>query len=388
MDPFYNLQQISKAIRQEDRTAMKQLFRSKIHTGFLFKMLDMVLEKLKPELLYLFDFSINSATTLKGDFDAVEYEICRHIIGIHRANTIFINASERRKREKDEEYQRQLATDVINNLRLRRYAASFFRKHQVIVGDEFLFFPVPYSIYAVSTYASLLARKCGNFCDLYEQIMRKSIAALCLLESNVLESCYPICRGIIELYLRLLVLKQNEDALPEYRQMVTCEVERNCCGGDYSDSFVASFRNRASQTCKNKLDYLHYGWVDSISDYHSHCGDMPYSVNGLFHFLKAKVPERKEDLQLMEQLYSICHPFTHGTVGSARYPLLHYFEVSIMLYLTVMSTYQMICEDSDAKTEINHVNVLERLERHYAILLEQYERRSTENFEQYYSDIK
>lgn len=388
MDALYYLQQQSKAIRREERNAMKQLFRSQIHTGFLFKVLDMVKEKLKPELMYLFNFSLDSATILKGDFEAVEYEICRHIIGVHRANTTFISVSERREREKEEAYQQELAADIVDNLRLRHYAASFFRKYQVIAGDEFLFFPVPYSIYAVSTYASLLTHKCGNFRDLYEQIMRKSIAALCLLECNILDSCYPICRGIIELYLRLLVLKQNECALTKFQKMIAFEVERNCCKGYYSDPFKICFQNRVNQNCRNKLDYLHYGWVDSISDYHSLCGEKPYSINGLFHFLKIKMPEQEAELQQLDRLYTICHPFTHGTVVSAKYPLLNYFEVSIMLYLTVVSTYLMICEDSDAITEINHVNVLERLKRHYAVLLEQYERRSTENFEQYYSDIK
>ena len=49
--------------------------------------------------------------------------------------------------------------------------------------------------------------------EFYVNIFNKSLAALALIEDNLLDSAYPICRGVIELYIKLLSLVDYPDAL-------------------------------------------------------------------------------------------------------------------------------------------------------------------------------
>ena len=60
-------------------------------------------------------------------------------------------------------------------------------------------------------YTNLLCCQKFEF-GLYRTIANKGLAALTLLEGNFFDSAYPICRGITELYLKLLTLLHNPNA--------------------------------------------------------------------------------------------------------------------------------------------------------------------------------
>ena len=93
-------------------------------------------------------------------------------------------------------------------------------------------------------------------------------------------------------------------------------------------------------------------------------------------------------LKRISNLYKMCHGYTHGSVTQARYPLLHYFEISTMLYEVIRSVYtdlhtmpgSTICEED--------AHLLSMLDRDFALLDMQYSLRSTENFDRYYATHK
>ena len=89
------------------------------------------------------------------------------------------------------------------------FTKSILRKKQIIMGDEFLYFPLPYKLFVVSVNALLILNrdtKGGNLKYMYNLIFNKSLAALSLIEGNYLDNAYPICRLIIELYFKLLII--------------------------------------------------------------------------------------------------------------------------------------------------------------------------------------
>jgi hypothetical protein len=85
----------------------------------------------------------------------------------------------------------------------------------------------------------------------------------------------------------------------------------------------------------------------------------------------------------------MCHGYSHGNVNYCKYPLLHYFEVSIMLYLVMSHMYSNLCSELEIlDTTINGIDILEKANKDYIILAEQYSKRSTELFERHYQNRK
>ena len=103
---------------------------------------------------------------------------------------------------------------------------------------------------------------------------------------------------------------------------------------------------------------------------------------GIMNYLKADCESQLVDkFEMMEEFYKTCHAYVHGSVVEARYPLLHYFEISLILSCVIPSVYEMVCEDYSTNSDIFGINVLDKIEADYILLCEQYEKRSTENFE-------
>ena len=57
-----------------------------------------------------------------------------------------------------------------------------------------------------------------------------------------------------------------------------------------------------------------------------------------------------------------------------------------MLYNTLCHTYLMVCETLQQDTKINDIDIVSELNQAYALLEQQYSRRTTENFEYYYQN--
>ena len=197
----------------------KKIFANKIKENFLAKVLYRVEESSNElDLKELFDFKFNILEMIEY-LDLFYYEICENIIGIHSSNNIFLNHDERKNKEKNEEYIKNLALKSIEQLKLRKYSSSFFSEKQIIPGDDFLFFPVPYKLFSIVTNVTKALEnvRCDyEFRELYFNIFNKAIAVLVLLGDNLLDSCYPIARGIIELYLKLIILKLNPSLIHEH----------------------------------------------------------------------------------------------------------------------------------------------------------------------------
>ena len=103
---------------------------------------------------------------------------------------------------------------------------------------------------------------------------------------------------------------------------------------------------------------------------------------GVLNYLKANCEnETLAAFEMMERLYKMCHVYVHGGVVESRYPLLHYFEISLMLSCVIPSVYEMFCEDYAEESDVFGINVLDKIKADYILLCKQYEKRSTENFE-------
>ena len=376
-----------KQIQKENEQSLRRLFDKKIKQNFLIDMLHRVIDTMGTDVTKYYDLSINNDKMISGDLGGLEYEICRTIVGLHRSNSIFLDDSTRTSNEKSDDYKKQLTEQVMEHIKLRNFASELFRKKQIVEGDDFLFYPVPYKLFALCFDAlGLLDEKSNNepLSWFYVNIFNKSLAALTLIEDNFMDNAYPICRVVIELYFKLLLIEMHPEVFDEHFKFVDYDWKMTCCGQQYPEEFEEKFKNRLNQRQRARIDYLHYGWLDTIEDYHTIVDRNPYSINGIIKYLEEK-NDYQIDFSALKKLHKMCHSYTHGNVGISKYPLLHYFELNIILGSIVPHVFNMLCEHIKCNKLINGVNVLDSLTSDFAKLVEQYGKRSTENFESYYN---
>jgi len=96
-------------------------------------------------------------------------------------------------------------------------------------------------------------------------------------------------------------------------------------------------------------------------------------------------PLKISELEELEHFYKSCHIYTHGNTQIIKYPILHYFEISIMLYYIIRNTFLLLCKENETKIAINELDIIALIDRDFEILYKQYSKRSTKNFENYYN---
>ena len=385
---FYDdLLKRAKQVQKENEQALKRLFNSKIKQSFLIDILHRVESIILPDISKYYDMSINNEKLVSGDMGGIEYEICRMIVGVHRSNCIFITEEERVRFEKDELYKNGLTNSVVEYIKLRDYAAEMFRKKQIVLGDEFLFFPVPYKLFVLCVKSLDILNEYNQYDVLrqfYVSIFNKSLAALTLIEDNFLDNAYPICRLVLELYFKLLLIEIRPELLEEHNAFADYDMKKSCCGQNYTKEFEFKFKNRKDKVSKSKIEFLHYGWLDCLDDYHETVDNKSYSIAGIISYLEKK-NYYKKDFSAIKVLYTRCHTYTHGNVEMSKYPLLHYFELSIILGLVLSDVYTMLVEHAKVDNKINEIDVLDSMLVDFNKLIDQYNKKSTENFEAYYN---
>lgn len=374
-------------LREKENKTLKSYFGSKIKGNFLIKIKDSVMRDLGEELLYLYkilsDFEYRSLT---GELETPQYEICRIIVGTHRHHCIFLSEKQISELQKSKDYCEKLVSEVIEKVRLRDCTARYFRKKPLFNGDEFLYFSVPYYLFALCVKGMNLIypRHCDPIFFEYSSILESALTALTIMENNYLSGAYPVCRGMIELFLKISVIRKHPECYGDYRKFRDYEIKQSCCEQEYPDEFIDKFDNRKAYASKNKIAYLHYGWLDSVPCYNDKKADA-YTLNGVLRYLlKSADSTEKKALETIDIIYKRCHAYAHGSASYMRYPLVQYFEISQMVYYVITRTFSDIYCLLGQKIPGEDRELLETIEKDFKILEEQYKNLDTEKLEEYY----
>ena len=381
MNNLFNSQvdslKLAKAITEENNKTIRQLFKKKINGSFLIRIKSEVLNKIGPDLFNYYSMNFDNAKIVTGRDETPEYDICRIIVGVHKHNSIFLTKEEIRNNEKNYNYQQKIVDEVIEKIKFRQYGSKFFRRNQLLLGDEFLYFPVPYELFVMYVKSSALISEESNPLFVhYKDIICNALSALTLLENNLLSNAYPLCRTMIELYLKASIIQKYPEINDTYLKFCNFEIEQSCCSQEYPEEFEKLYINHRLPT-KSKVNYLHFGWLDGISEYHNE-----YSIYGILNYLFDNTDNRKHQL---ERLYKMCHGYTHGSISYVKYPLLQYFEISMMLYYVIIDIFNAIHNELKIEMSAEDKCLCDMLERDFNVLKQQYKNRSTENFKTYYS---
>ena len=80
----------------------------------------------------------------------------------------------------------------------------------------------------------------------------------------------------------------------------------------------------------------------------------------------------------------MCSGYSHGSISYSKYQILHYFEISTILTLALTNVYFAACEELGIEKEIDGIDVIGLINKHYQILKVAKSKKRTENFERYY----
>jgi len=374
-------------IFEENSKTLKNLFKNKINGNFLIKTEREVINKIGPELLNFYQINFDRTRIMTGNDETIEYDICRIIVGIHRHHSIFLTEQKIRDNQKSSIYLATIVNEVIEKIQFRKYGNFFFRKNQIFSGDEFLYFPVPYELFVLCMRSiDLMTNQPNTRFDYYLGIIKNALASLTLMENNLLNNAYPLCRGMIEQYVKILILKKHPTSYKDYDRFCSYEINQSCCSQKYPEEFIKEFNQRTLMSSNSKVDYLHYGWLDSISDYNTQKNNR-YSIYGILEYISANVINDWEYAKInqLEILYKMCHGYTHGSVLQVRYPLLQYFEISIMIKHVIEGIFYDINRVLDRTINSEDEKLLNILNRDFKLLNTQYNNRTAEKIELYYN---
>ena len=378
--PLQNIQRIKREINR----SLKKVFSGQITLNFMLEIMYEMLEAF-PNLSSYVSIPTNLEDILKGEAQHLPYILCQHIIGVHKSKIIFLSNEERFALEHDDKYKKELMDDVYKMVKLRGEIDRLIRNLPLTKGDNFLLFPLPYYIAVLDTKFLLLSQRSKIMPSTYIQIANKTLAILSLLQDNFLDCAYLPSRTLIEEYFRALIFKNCPKAYHEYAKFVDYEL-RYSINHKFADEFKRGFDNRANKKERSKINYLHYGWVDKLPNYHKIIESRPYTFAGLYKycFKKLSDSESKNILKLLNYYHGMCNGYVHGSINNSKYPLLHYFEISSILALTTFNAYTALCNELNEPTSIQGIDLESEINKHYKILYEAESKKSTENFEIYY----
>ena len=234
-NPLLDMQLAKKAFDEFKRKSDKALqhkFSGQIKGNFLIATKESVVRQLGVEIVKYYDLTLTDEKLVSNGNEAVDYDICRHITGIHRSNLIFKTIDKRKKLEGSADYQKELVRKTINQVKLRGYGSTYFRQHPIMYGESFIFFPVTYYLFVLCVrMLEMLHTEKARQIQCYSiitTIVNKGLAALSLVEDNFLDNAYPICRGVIELYVQFLLLVNKPEAISTYDKFAKYDLEKSC----------------------------------------------------------------------------------------------------------------------------------------------------------------
>ena len=369
--------------KKEGHKTLKKIFQNQINVNFMIQIMYEVFEKLPNYSDYFvpFDYTIESAIKLEHDH-APFYEVCYHIVYIHRSNVMFLNEEERKKLETSKEYHQSLVDKVIHQIKLRGHTQALLLRKPLTEGDRFIYTPMLYDLTVLLSQCSIYLESLRNhlFYYFFFSIYVEAITTVSLMNDNLYSGAYHHARLLFESTIKYCVLMDNQNALNAFTRLSELDVYRNSEKKNNKE-IRTLFDKRVNKTDKSLSNYLHFGWVDEISNYHELVKDKPYSIEGLLKYLE--ITSDKNYSKLLEY-YKRCHGYVHGSNLGSKYPLYNYFELTIILANTVTILYESMVRLLNKSPNIDGIDIVTDFNHEYQKFVHLFESATIDKYSQYY----
>ena len=94
-----NFSQIAERIQRLNNRSLKELFKNDIRGSFLIDIKYRVLNAIAEKFFELYDLRWSDERMVTGIGPEPEYDIYKHIVGVHKANTIFLTTEDKSRIE-------------------------------------------------------------------------------------------------------------------------------------------------------------------------------------------------------------------------------------------------------------------------------------------------
>ena len=389
VDPKKEIENFIKwqeSINRENLKALRKIFKEEIKETFLINILNKVKAEHNDILKYYPNaLNLNPVEMMQGADDRVDFDICCHIVGIHKFNMLFLDDIKKGEFQKDLKYQNKLVDQVYEHVKLRQYGSSYFRNRPIMKGDRFLFFPIGYDMFVITSYLfELLDEEVvqeNPYFYFYQSMLAESISILTLIENGLLLQAYPQARNLIELYFKYEVLFDKPDALNEYYKFCDYEIEyneRNILNKDFNDKYKTHKKE------VDMIDYLHFGWIDKIFDFEYLLKEKKYSIPGLYNYLKL-IHKNDANFDGLKNLHNICHAFSHGSTITKAYPIHSFFELMPILFNILRAILIDICNVVKHNPIIDGIDIKRKVELDWKTFNEKTKLLTIDNIKKYYA---
>jgi hypothetical protein len=282
--------------------------------------------------------SLQDPNKLFTGFDSPAFELMKIITAIHTFNIIGLSEEEKGNKQRSEEYKNLLCNEVIKELKASPYGP------RVKDNNSFnSYSPAFYFCYVTSEYIKekmmdkeirdrLLDRYGENSSLLFNLLMeicQDIESIITILEIPAYSQSLALLRSLIDEYFVFSVIACNPKATKDYFQFLEYANYY-----DENESYSNEFLNRYQKLKKkvSKLDYLHYGWLDSVEEYSSK-EEKEYKVADLISLL----PKDKKTKDFFSKQYKFLSKFIHG-----NYSLNNYNRTDAPLFISEIIHYILI----------------------------------------------
>ena len=296
--------------------------------------------------------------TVANDFN-IKKEICNYIVGSHSSRTILKSKEEISILYSDNKYASLIKHDVFLALEIRTFAGKLYRKENLFLVDQLLYYPMMLKLFAL---INILGSKINEINDsvlnaLLLNIWQKALGVFAMVDYGTLDNGYTMARGMIESYVTLITLYYFPNAKKKYNKFTEYKIDK-LSQDNYSDEFLALY-NKIDTKQVTINDYLNYGWYDDIIEFLYMQKNIRYTFSSMFRLHEMK--NTISDSSLLEALYKRCHGFVHGNTIINKFHIICYIELSQILYLCLVP----LCKILNIKAEVNSVDLIKELDDAY-----------------------
>ena len=154
-----------------------------------------------------------------NDFN-IKKEICNYIVGSHSSRTALKSKEEISILYSDNKYVSLIKHDVFLSLEIRTYVGRLYRKENLILQNQLLYYPMMLKLFALM---NILGTNINQIHDsvlngLFLNIWQKALGVFAMIDYGTLDNGYTMARGMIESYVTLITLYYFPNAKKKYNK--------------------------------------------------------------------------------------------------------------------------------------------------------------------------
>ena len=319
--------QMAKQMEKAENDSLKKLFAGMIKQNFLIEMKDEILHR--PEMANLmvtqYDALNFSQESLMLGKDNLKFDVCKFITMFHFFNSLTLDDSKRALLHSDKEYRNKLANQVIEAIKLRNVALIYNSKQTIEA-----YYPLTYAIYSLRNYMFIeFDKKMKNKVfpkgkngifksQLHYKMLNKIKAILVLIDNGLIEESFNSLRSLIELYMIYLALYDCDASVIErYSKYVEYQFEYQKTN-NVPDEIISAVNDLKKKGSKiSRVDYLNFGWLDSIVEYcYINVDERRYKLVDVAEYLNMKYGKIQKNIgSILYKYFRECSPMSHGFNG-------------------------------------------------------------------------